>query len=190
MAFGSSEHLAADVRRCAEQLSQGSDGALDELYELSAARLVRYAFSITQHLDDAEDAFQSAIVRVARRPYRLAQAHNPWAYFLRMVRNEAVRLLQRRRPIALPELHPVADYRAAATLDAEDLKRSVRIALQQLPPNQAEVVVLKVWEGMTFAEIASVLDESPNTVASRYRYALQKLGGLLGRVADEVAHDG
>ena len=35
----------------------------------------------------------------------------------------------------------------------------------------------------------SVLDESPNTVASRYRYALQKLGGLLGRVADEVAYD-
>jgi len=39
--------------------------------------------------------------------------------------------------------------------------------------------VLKIWEDMTFAEIASVLDESPNTVASRYRYALQKLDNYL-----------
>ena len=39
--------------------------------------------------------------------------------------------------------------------------------------------MLKIWEGLTFAEIAEVLDESPNTAASRYRYALQKLSQSL-----------
>jgi RNA polymerase sigma-70 factor (ECF subfamily) len=59
--------------------------------------------------------------------------------------------------------------------------------LQKLPPAQSEVVVLKIWEGMTFAEIGEVLGESPNTAASRYRYALQKLTHFLQPLADEVA---
>jgi RNA polymerase sigma-70 factor (ECF subfamily) len=46
-------------------------------------------------------------------------------------------------------------------------------------------LVLKIWEGMTFAEIAEVLGESPNTAASRYRYALQKLSQHLQPLAEE-----
>ena len=52
-------------------------------------------------------------------------------------------------------------------------------ALRTLPPEQAEVVVLKIWEDMTFAEIGTVLEESPNTVASRYQYAMAKLSKRL-----------
>ena len=43
------------------------------------------------------------------------------------------------------------------------------------PDQQKEVVTLKIWGELTFDEIARTLDESLNTVASRYRYALQKL---------------
>ena len=41
------------------------------------------------------------------------------------------------------------------------------------------MVHLKIWEGLTFARIAEVLDIPPNTAASRYRYALEKLRTLL-----------
>jgi RNA polymerase sigma-70 factor (ECF subfamily) len=51
----------------------------------------------------------------------------------------------------------------------------VEIALRELPPEQREVVVLRVWGGLTFAQIATALDQSINTVASRYRYALEAL---------------
>lgn len=44
-----------------------------------------------------------------------------------------------------------------------------------LPPEQREVVFLKVWTGLTFAEIADVLATSANTAASRYRYGIEKL---------------
>ena len=64
----------------------------------------------------------------------------------------------------------------------------VRRALGKLPPSQAEVVVLKIWEEMTFAEIGEVLGQSPNTAASRYRYALQKLSQTLHTLA-EIYHD-
>ena len=53
------------------------------------------------------------------------------------------------------------------------------MALRQLPTEQSEVVVLKVWEELTFAQIADVLGIPPATAASRYRYALVKLSYLL-----------
>ncbi|HEY0256091.1 MAG TPA: sigma-70 family RNA polymerase sigma factor, partial [Candidatus Methylacidiphilales bacterium] len=49
------------------------------------------------------------------------------------------------------------------------------IWIDNLPAEQKAVVVLKIWEEMTFAEIAEVLEISANTAASRYRYALDKL---------------
>jgi RNA polymerase sigma-70 factor (ECF subfamily) len=176
------------VRDCAEQLSRGTSHALDRLFDLTGARLVRYACTITRHRDDAEDAFQAALVRVARRPENLARSDNPWAYFLRIVRNESLRILQHRRPLPLPDVVLTSEGGQFAELEAADVQRSIQTALAKLPPSQAEVVVLKVWEEMTFAEIAEVLEESPNTVASRYRYALQKLSGLLEPLSGEVPY--
>jgi DNA-directed RNA polymerase specialized sigma24 family protein len=60
----------------------------------------------------------------------------------------------------------------------------VENALAALPARQREVVVLKVYEGRTFGEIARLLNISPNTAASRYRYALEKLRPLLEEHAD------
>jgi RNA polymerase sigma-70 factor (ECF subfamily) len=70
----------------------------------------------------------------------------------------------------------------------EESHRAVWAALRALPPEQAEVVVLKIWEEMTFAQIAEILDTSPNTVASRYQYAMAKLTPRLHRHR-EVLHD-
>jgi RNA polymerase sigma-70 factor (ECF subfamily) len=55
------------------------------------------------------------------------------------------------------------------------IRKILGASLNALPPEQKAVVVLKVWEEMTFAQIAEVLDISVNTAASRYRYALDKL---------------
>jgi DNA-directed RNA polymerase specialized sigma24 family protein len=44
-----------------------------------------------------------------------------------------------------------------------------------LPPEQREVIVLKIWNRCTFEEIGGLLDIPPNTAAGRYRYGLQKI---------------
>jgi DNA-directed RNA polymerase specialized sigma24 family protein len=51
--------------------------------------------------------------------------------------------------------------------------------LAGLPPEQREVIVLKIWSEHTFEEIGELLDISPNTAAGRYRYGLQKLKACL-----------
>ena len=52
---------------------------------------------------------------------------------------------------------------------------AIEAAIERLPQAQREVVVLKIWGDLTFAQIAQSLDESINTIASRYRYALEAL---------------
>ncbi len=162
--------------------------ALAELYDFTAPRLLRYVQSLTRNREDAEDAMQAAMVRVTLRPLSLAKADHPWPYFLKIVRNEALKLLRKKR--ATNSLSPETQISVIddCPLDRQEANARIREAIEKLPPAQAEVVVLKIWEGMTFLEIAEVLGESPNTAASRYRYALEKLTHLLQPMANEAAH--
>ncbi len=181
--------FSKQVRRCAMQLGPGGGDALGQLFDLAAPRLVRYATLLTRNLHDAEDALQAALVRIALHPESLAGAWHPWAYFLKVVRNEALKITGRRKRAEWLSgaVEPAAEDRAL--LDDDESRRFVQAALQQLPPPQAEVIVLKIWEEMTFEEIGEVLGESQNTVASRYRYGLQKLTKHLQPLADEVPHE-
>src|SRR5438067_2272188 len=57
----------------------------------------------------------------------------------------------------------------------DESQRALVAALDLLPNEQREVLVMKIWNDLTFAEIASALEISQNTAASRYRYALANL---------------
>jgi RNA polymerase sigma-70 factor, ECF subfamily len=176
-------HFPVRVKHCASNLARQGVGALTELFDLTAPRAIRYARALTRNAHDAEDALQATMVRVALNPRLLAEAWHPWAYLLRIVRNEALKITQRKKADQLAAL--VAEAWTEDTPTDADSREFVRQALQRLPSSQSEVVVLKIWEGLTFAEIAVVLGESPNTAASRYRYALQKLAHYLQPLADE-----
>ncbi len=52
---------------------------------------------------------------------------------------------------------------------------SLQAALSDLPEEQREVVLMRIWSGMTLEEVATATGVPLNTVASRYRYALEKL---------------
>ena len=56
-----------------------------------------------------------------------------------------------------------------------DRRREIEVALQRLPTVQREVLVLKIWNELTFEQIGATLEIPPNTAASRYRYALAAL---------------
>ncbi len=85
----------AEVAVIASDLGQGDRRALTRLYDVSAPRLLRYAESLTRNQADAEDALQSGLVKIARKPERLADADKPWAYLVRVIRNEALKIVQR-----------------------------------------------------------------------------------------------
>jgi RNA polymerase sigma-70 factor, ECF subfamily len=179
---------SVEIASCAGSFAAGEVSALGRLFDLCAPRLLRYAQTLTRRQEDAEDAVQAAVVRIARNPQSLAAARFPWAYLLRTVRNEALRLLARKRPAVTLAAEQQAETTDADRLAAAETVEAIQSALGRLPAEQAEVVVLKIWEGLTFQEIATVTGESLNTVASRYRYAIAKLETSLRRVAWEVGY--
>jgi len=164
-----------EVRCCVSDVQRHGVIALGALFDLTAGRCLRYAQSITRSQEDAEDALQAAMVRITVKPQVLVTADHPWPYFLRVVRNEALKIIRRRRSVNATAGFIDKTVESTDHLEEDDNRRVIREALSRLPGNQREVVLLKIWEGMTFAEIADVLNKSPNTVASRYRYAMEKL---------------
>ena len=190
MSSDAPSHLAVQVSQLCTQLAEGDESALERLFDLTAARLMRYAEMLSGRREDAEDALQVAMIKLAQHPERLAGADQPWAYFVRMVRNETLKLGESRRSRSklLELLRSWASKPKFWFLPDDDWREQVQVAVKRLPPEQAEVVVLKIWEEMTFTEIAEVLGESLNTTASRYRYALEKLSRSLQPLAEEVLH--
>lgn len=186
------EQFSSQVRQCAARLGDHGVSALGALFDLTSSRLVRLAVTITRHQHDAEDAVQSVLARVATAPKLLNRADEPWHYLLRMVRNEALLILRRRRrALTLAGLTDLLTRTGIDQAEQEESFRAVWQALRRLPVRQSEVVVLKVWEELTFAQIGEVLAASPATVASRYRYALEKLSVYLAAqspVAQDSAH--
>jgi RNA polymerase sigma-70 factor (ECF subfamily) len=179
--------FAERVQDCVCRLAAEGVGALGALFDLTSHRLVRFAVALTRNQHDAEDAVQAALVHVATRPQLLAPTACPWAYLLRMVRNEALLIARRnRRWVKAGNLNDLVTRCRVDELEREETYRAIWAALRALPTEQAEVVVLKIWEGMTFAQIAEVLEESPNTVASRYQYAVVKLTKRLSTQRDGV----
>jgi RNA polymerase sigma-70 factor (ECF subfamily) len=67
----------------------------------------------------------------------------------------------------------------AAPLEREERRAAVEAALAGLPETQREVLVLKIWGGLSFPQIGAALEIPADTAASRYRYALAKLRGQL-----------
>ncbi|MEZ6129100.1 MAG: sigma-70 family RNA polymerase sigma factor [Planctomycetaceae bacterium] len=173
-------------RCCVDLLTHDTQRALGDLFDLVAVRLVRLATTVTSNQADAEDAVQGAFSRIAGKPRLLAQADTPWPYLIRTVRNEALRILQKRRTSRLGDRDTACGQDTAEFLfQREETAETVQRILRTLPRPQYEVVILKHWEDLTFAEIADVLGKSQNTVASRYRYAMEKLQRSLEPLVQE-----
>ena len=151
---------------------------LEELYDRYGEKLYHYLVLKLGSCQDAEDILQEAFYRFGRYSVRWKWIKNPEAFVFKVVRNEANRFLKRKvlRHKTM-EMNPEYKNDIASVIQGPDQESEGFLAesLAQLPDDQREVIVLKVFEGMTFKEIARICNLSANTAASRYRYALSKL---------------
>ena len=99
-------------------------------------------------------------------------------YFISAVRSLALDFIRRdarharREAAVLAEAEPITEPHFQVE---DDTQSALAAAMDSLPRDQREVLVLKIWNDLTFNEIAGALGISQNTAASRYRYALSNL---------------
>jgi RNA polymerase sigma-70 factor (ECF subfamily) len=157
-----------------------SGDRLAALYDRFAGALFRYAAILLADRIAAADAVHQVVLKLTKLvATRGDQSTVGEGYLRRAVRNECYSLLRSRRR----EGTVAVDAKLLELVEGVDERPVERLALEQalreLPPEQREVIHLKVWEGMTFQEIAEMAGESIDTMASRYRYAIDKLRAIL-----------
>lgn len=170
-----------------------------EWLALNGSKLLLFARQQTRSQSDAEDVLQEALVKLSQK---LAQgtfqgtSDNWLPYLYTSIRRLSIDLgrhedRRRRReeksyetesnlsPHELPDTHW---FEAAGSDD--EIQQLLTAELKNLPQKFAEVINLKIWSDLTFQQIADTLDISINTVASRYRYGLERLRKSLQKYHD------
>lgn len=173
--------VVSEPRHLADRLAAGDVSALAALYDRYGGAVYRLALALLGREADAEDVLQDVFLGLLRRRRDL---RDPRAYLLAAARHRAVSILRRRRWETTSAEQPIPLLEGGG-LDPNDAAaaRQIEQALTRLPAEQREVIVLRVYEGLSFPEIARVVRTNANTAASRYRYGMARLRELVG---DEI----
>jgi RNA polymerase sigma-70 factor (ECF subfamily) len=155
-------------------------------------RLLLFARGWSNSRHDAEDLVQEAILKMwhhqaakGATPPDLPLVFSTIRFCgLNLHRSESRR---RKREESVIYLNDFKDVWLDPLLEEDEEALILRDAVQNLSPKLREVVVMKFWGGLTFLQISESLAISPNTAASRYRYALEQLSHELRRMK-EVRH--
>ena len=166
---------------CQHEMDGGS--GWDQWLARQAPRLLLFARQQARCEADAHELVQDAIVEAWR--HRTDGSLPEPAVVFGIIHRRAIDLARRNdRRLYRETLAQESALQEWFAPEIEDRERArlLQEALRQLPATQRDVVTLKIWGGLTFAEIAAALDVPANTAASRYRYALEELRKLTKEV--------
>ena len=163
---------------------------IERLYDEHAQPLYAFLLNLTRDEPDTRDLLQDIFVKLARGPELLAGVRDKRAFLIRLAHNAAIDLIRRRgtrdktrEQFAAENISPFAP---TGNPDEQAFRTALAEALAGLPEDQRAVVHLKLWDGLTFEQIADALEIPLNTAASRYRYGLDKLRERLRPLYEEL----
>ena len=150
------------VRQAIERAKAGDSEGLHFLYVRYAADVQRYVTSVVHDHHEAEDITQNVFAKLMKAIKRYEQREVPFAaWIMRVARNAALDHMRARRAVPTEEIR-LADGGQAQT--SAGLGRDLRLALEQLPEDQREVLVLRHVAGLSPIEIAEALEKSESSV--------------------------
>jgi RNA polymerase sigma-70 factor (ECF subfamily) len=163
------------------KFNRGNREALRSIYEKYKNDLVTLAAALLTDVSSAEDVVHDVFVSFIESSRKFCLTGSLKGYLATCVannarnRNKAGRLHQNRQSETV-----ISDTNRpdSAAIFGEEL-RQLSLALEQLPYEQREVLLLRLYSGIKFKAIAQQQNVSINTVQGRYRYATDKLRSML-----------
>jgi len=177
---------------------EGDKQAFSILYERYSSSVLSYLYRMLGNVEDVESVGQEVFLRAFRfaKTYRYPQKFSTWLFTI--TRNLAINNARRRKrsPVRnVTELNLEGfdmsgdPYKVAgrATDDVEKQEEIARVlaALEDLPSDQKEVIVLGVFQDLSYAEMEAITGTKAVTLRSRMFHGLKKLGRMLGGTVDE-----
>jgi RNA polymerase sigma-70 factor (ECF subfamily) len=192
----STERDSKELRACILAAQKGDEQAFEQLLTLLEKPIYRLAFSMLRHKQNAEDAAQETLIKLWRTlpSYRFECPILPYA--LTMARTT---VLDMQRKLSRRSEHEVSltvenNEGEQVTMDVADTDgqndpvahferteriAAVRKAMEQLPPEQRDIIWLKDIQGLSYAQISTVLGMEEGTVGSRLNRARKNLKKIL-----------
>lgn len=173
---------------------QGDRQAFSLLYERYSASVLSYLYRMLGNVEDVEAIGQEVFLRAFRfaASYRFPQKFSTWLFTI--TRNLAINTARRKKrsPVRnVTELHLEGmdlsgdpyQVAARATDDVEKREEVVRVlkALDDLPSDQKEVIVLGVFQDLSYAQMEEITGTKAVTLRSRMFHGLKRLGRMLSR---------
>lgn len=176
-----SQHLDKKEVEILERVLAGERSAYGEVFTRHRQRAFALAYQYVQNREDAKDVVQDAFIKAYQNleKFDMGRKFGPW--LLTIVRNLSIDFLRKRRRISsdgLPEVLP--DRSPSNSPIKKVLRKEIWKALQQLSPNQKEIIFLKDYQGHSYVEISEILDIPLGTVMSRLHHARKSLILKLG----------
>ncbi len=169
------EALILAVRR-------GEIRAFDELYRRYADRLFAYVLRYVTDRAEAEDLLQEVFMTVLKDQALELRPGQVGGWFFTVAKNRALSRVRRRRTEEKHRPEPPAPIETPeANAERRELVARVELAVEGLPPPQAEALMLKVVGGLTYAQIASVQDVPEGTAKSRLHHAIRAVRAFFAR---------
>ncbi len=179
----------------------GNHQALETLIRRHQSRIFSAILMVMRDRATAEDVFQDTFIRVIQTlkkgEYNEEGKFLPWV--LRISRNLVIdhyRRVKKMPPAPVFINEEGEEVSVFNTLPAENddvrfeqagIKREMRQLINQLPDDQREVVLMRLYYDMSFKEIASFTNVSINTALGRMRYALFNLKKMIGEHHPELS---
>jgi RNA polymerase sigma-70 factor (ECF subfamily) len=164
-----------DDRRIIERVLGGDPEAFNLLVRRWEKPIYNFIFRMIGNRDEAMDLCQDSFLKAYKELRTLKDRDRFSAWLYRIAHNSCFSRLRRDRGKTFIELMPDAQ----SVRSSIEVQLSVEKALQQLPEDQREVVILKVYHSLKFEEIAVIQDSPVSTVKSRLYMGFEKLRSYL-----------
>lgn len=191
-------YLDAPDEALLSAISQQQTAAIDTLYERHAPRLYILIYGIVRDAGAAEEVLQDTFLQIWYTTHTYTRSGVAAAWLWRIARNKALDYVRRvRRGVPVTALEPEvatgqtpsASPRTEQYVQQADCHHQLRLALGQIPPDQALCISLAYFEGMSLHQIALYTFTPLATVKSRMRRGLHKLATVLQSLGYHQATD-
>jgi RNA polymerase sigma-70 factor (ECF subfamily) len=168
-----------------ERFQQGDDAAFVELFDRHNRRLFTYCMKFVGNVEQAQDMTQEFWEKILRLRQRPSTIDNPLAFFLTVARNLCLNHLKARRYHS--SLEDIAEMAHPCDRENEmsEKEELILAALDRLPFEQREVLILNIYCGYRFEEIAEMTGKSPEAIWKRASRARKQLREMVMK-----SHDG
>lgn len=158
---------------------EGSDEAFLELYKRYDRRLRTYCLKVMGSMETAEDIVQELWERVIKMRAEAAEIQEPGRYFLRMARNSCLKRLERDKRAESLDALDEWEHPKEQTHEPSHLEELVKMAVEQLPLDQREVIVMHNYLGYPYEDIAAMREENVGAVKMRAMRARGKIAKII-----------